>query len=271
MLNNIFDLTGKNILITGAAGVLGKSFVKSFLEFNANVIMVDLDQDQLDILVNEFAVKEGQRIIGLACDITKEDAVVNLIKKVESDFGEIHVLHNNAASKSSDLKKFFADFEDFSFEIWREVMSVNIDAMFLMAKHVGKHMVTKNIKGSIIQTASIYGVVAPDQSIYDGSNYLGGKINTPAVYSASKAGVIGLTQYLSTYWGSKGIRVNTITPGGIQSGQNDIFLEKYSKKVPLGRMGQADELAGALIFLASDASSYVTGQNIIVDGGFTVW
>jgi NAD(P)-dependent dehydrogenase (short-subunit alcohol dehydrogenase family) len=150
-------------------------------------------------------------------------------------------------------------------------MSVNVDAMFLMAKYVGKHMVSKNIKGSVIQTSSIYGVVAPDQSIYEGSHYLGGKINTPAVYSTSKAAVIGLTQYLSTYWGPKGIRVNTITPGGIQSGQNDVFLERYSRKVPLGRMGKAEELVGALIFLASDASSYVTGQNIIVDGGFTVW
>jgi NAD(P)-dependent dehydrogenase (short-subunit alcohol dehydrogenase family) len=150
-------------------------------------------------------------------------------------------------------------------------MSVNIDGMFLMAKHVGAHMVKNKIRGSIIQTASIYGVVAPDQGIYEGSLYLDRQINTPAVYSASKAAVIGLTQHLSAYWGAKGIRVNTLTPGGMQSGQNDKFLSSYSKKVPLGRMGQASELVGALVFLASDASSYVTGQNLIVDGGLTVW
>ena len=132
-------------------------------------------------------------------------------------------------------------------------------------------MVKNKISGSIIQTASIYGVVAPDQRIYEGSQYLGRPINTPAVYSVSKAAVIGLTSYLSTYWGAQGIRVNTLTPGGIESGQNDIFKNKYSNRVPMGRMGNSDELVGALLFLASDASTYVNGQNLIVDGGLSVW
>src|SRR5690606_25978900 len=123
----------------------------------------------------------------------------------------------------------------------------------------------------IIHTASIYGVVAPDQRIYEGSLYMGRQINTPAVYSASKAGVIGLSNYLAAYWAKDNIRVNVLTPGGIESGQNETFRNKYSNRVPLGRMGEANELHGALLYLASDASSYVTGQNMIVDGGLSCW
>jgi NAD(P)-dependent dehydrogenase (short-subunit alcohol dehydrogenase family) len=117
----------------------------------------------------------------------------------------------------------------------------------------------------------VYGVVAPDQRIYEGSQYLGRAINTPAVYSASKAAVIGLTRYLASYWGAQGIRVNTLTPGGVESGQNDVFSRKYSARVPLARMARADEMQSALLFLASDASSYMTGQNLVIDGGLTCW
>lgn len=267
----MFSLEGKNILITGGVGILGKTFVEGFLSQGANIAIVDVDQLVIDEYVTSMKGKYGTKIKGYQCDITSEKEVMALVKNVAADFGKIHVLHNNAASKGSDLDKFFAPFEEFSLNTWREIMSVNIDGMFLMAKHVGKHMVDLKIKGSIIQTASIYGVCAPDQRIYEGSFYLGRQINTPAVYSASKAAVIGLTQYLSTYWGSLGIRVNTITPGGMESGQNSTFVEKYANRVPMNRMGQPNELVGALVFLASDASSYITGQNIIVDGGLSAW
>jgi NAD(P)-dependent dehydrogenase (short-subunit alcohol dehydrogenase family) len=150
-------------------------------------------------------------------------------------------------------------------------MGVNIDGMFLMAQAAGRQMVAQGRGGSIIQTASIYGVVAPDQRIYEGSEYLGRPINTPAAYSASKAAVIGLTRYLASYWGANAIRVNTLTPGGVESGQNEVFSRKYSARVPLARMARADEMQSALLFLASDASSYMTGQNLIVDGGLTCW
>ncbi|MES3037945.1 MAG: SDR family oxidoreductase [Bdellovibrionota bacterium] len=266
-----FSLNGKNILVTGAAGILGKTFVQGLLTSGANVALLDLTKDSLDKVASEMKVPSGQKTLVLPCDITDENQVKTAIERIEKEWGQIHVLFNNAASKSSDLNKFFAPFEEFPLETWREVMAVNIDGMFLVAKHVGKHMVKNSIQGSIIQTASIYGVVAPDQGIYVGSEYLGRQINTPAVYSASKAAVIGLTQYLAAYWGPKGIRVNTLTPGGMQSGQNEKFVSNYSKKVPLGRMGEASELVGALVFLASDVSSYVTGQNLVVDGGFTVW
>ena len=150
-------------------------------------------------------------------------------------------------------------------------MSVNIDGMFLVAQAVGKQMLSQGQGGSIVQTASVYGVVAPDQRIYEGSEYMGVEINTPAVYATSKAAVIGLTKYLATYWAKDNIRVNAITPGGVESGQNEQFQSLYSKRVPLGRMGQASEMVAALVYLASDASSYVTGQNLIVDGGLTAW
>ena len=150
-------------------------------------------------------------------------------------------------------------------------MAVNLDGMFLVAQAVGKQMVTQGKGGSIIQTASIYGIMAPDQRIYQGSFYLERQINTPAVYSASKAGVIGLTKYLSTYWAGHKIRVNSLTPGGVESGQNDEFKRRYSERIPLKRMAEPNEMVGALIYLASDASSYVTGQNIVVDGGLSAW
>lgn len=275
MLNaEMFSLKGKNILLTGALGILGKVFTESYILNGANVFITDLNQDHIDSFVKELKQKYREQkfeIRGMACDLSKEDQIVSLINKFENDFGSIHVLHNNAASKSSDLNKFFEPFENYSLETWREVMSVNVDGMFLMAKHVGKHMIKNKIKGSIIQTSSIYGVVAPDQRIYEGSSYMNRPINTPAVYSASKAAVIGLTQYLSAYWGAAGIRVNTLTPGGMESGQNNTFKENYSRRVPLNRMGNPSELTGALIYLASDASSYVTGQNIVVDGGLSVW
>jgi len=143
--------------------------------------------------------------------------------------------------------------------------------MFLVAQATGRQMIAQGKGGTIIQTASIYGVMGPDHRIYEGSYYLNREINTPAVYAASKAAVIGLTKYLATLWADMGIRVNTITPGGVESGQNDIFKKNYSTRVPLGRMAQPQEMVGALIYLASDASSYVTGQNVIVDGGLSAW
>lgn len=266
-----FTLTGKTVVITGGAGILGKRFCHGLAEMGAQLAIVDVNRDALNSLCDELQSKYGTRAMGYVCNIAREDEVKNSVAEIVKDFSQIDVLHNNAAAKTANLDDFFAPFEEFSLDVWREIMAVNIDGMFLMAKYVGRHMIEKQIKGSIIQTASIYGVVAPDQRIYEGSKYLNRQINTPAVYSASKAAVVGLTQYLSTYWGAKGIRVNTITPGGVESGQNDEFKNRYANRVPLGRMAQADEMVNALIFLASDASSYVTGQNMIVDGGLTAW
>ena len=150
-------------------------------------------------------------------------------------------------------------------------MSVNLDGAFLVSQAVGRQMIAQGRGGSIINTSSIYGILGADKRIYEGSRYLEREINTPAVYAASKAGLLGLTRYLATHWAGHHIRVNAITPGGVESGQNEEFKNRYSGRVPMGRMADSDEMVSTLIFLASDASSYITGQNIIVDGGLSAW
>ncbi len=271
-MSALFDLTGKTAVITGGAGILGQGFCRVLAEHGANVAIVDLSLVAAEDTATAISsTVPTDRLLPLACDVSDKKSVQAMLAVTLERFEAVHVLHNNAASKSSDLAEFFAPFEEYDLAQWREIMSVNLDGMFLVAQAVGGQMARQGLGGSIIHTASIYGVVAPDNRIYEGSRYLGHQINTPAVYSASKAGVIGLARYLATYWAGVGIRVNALTPGGIESGQNDIFRKNYSNRVPLGRMGDANELHGALLFLASDASSYVTGQNIIIDGGLTCW
>jgi len=266
----LFSLANKVVVVTGGAGLLGQVFCQALVDVGANVAIVDLDLASAETVAKRINKSEAQRVIAVGSDITSPESVTQMVTNVVKQLGRIDVLVNNAASKGSNLNAFFESFEDYSLKTWREVMSVNIDGLFLVAQAVGKQM-KKQGGGSIIQTSSIYGVVAPDQRIYEGSEYNGRPINTPAVYSASKSAVNGLTNYLATYWASSKIRVNSLTPGGIASGQNSEFNKKYSNRVPLGRMGEATELVGALIYLASDASSYVTGQNLIVDGGLSAW
>ncbi len=262
----LFDLSGKVAVVTGGAGILGAHFCEGLAAFGAHVVVVDREKAKAEALAAQLPGKAR----AIAIDITEEDQVAAMVKEVHKTYGRIDILHNNAATKPKQLERFFDPVKDFDMKVWDEVMRVNLNAMFLVARHVGEYMVEQG-RGSIIQTASIYGVVAPDQRIYAGSEYEGHEINTPAVYSASKAGVIGLTKYLAAYWADKGVRVNALTPGGVESGQNAAFKKNYSTRVPMGRMGKAEEMVGALIFLASDASSYLTGQNLIVDGGLTAW
>ena len=266
-----FDLTGKTAIVTGGAGILGRGFCRGLAESGANVAVVDLQESAAVELAAELKQLLKAETVGIGCDVSNPESVAAMTAKVLSQFGGIDILHNNAASKSANLEAFFAPFEEYSLDEWRKVMAVNIDGMFLVAQSVGKQMVAQGRGGSIIQTASIYGIMAPDPRIYAGSFYMGMAINTPAVYSASKAAVVGLTKYLATYWADKGIRVNTLTPGGAESGQNDEFKKNYSARVPMGRMAYPDEMVGALLFLASDASSYVTGHNLVVDGGLSAW
>ncbi len=270
-INKWFNLESKTAVVTGGAGILGKHFCRGLSSAGADVVVVDLDPEESANFAAELREEYGTAAIGVSCDIRSPQQVTGMVDKIVSQKGSIEILHNNAAAKSKDLKEYFATFEDYSFEEWRDMMSVNIDGMFLVAQAVGKQMLSQGQGGSIVQTASVYGVVAPDQRIYEGSEYMGVEINTPAVYATSKAAVIGLTKYLAAYWAKDNIRVNAITPGGVESGQNEQFQSLYSKRVPLGRMGQASEMVAALVYLASDASSYVTGQNLIVDGGLTAW
>jgi NAD(P)-dependent dehydrogenase (short-subunit alcohol dehydrogenase family) len=267
-----FDLGGRTAIVTGGGGILGRGFCEVLAAHGANVAVFDVNEQAAAATVEAIrSASPSAKTIAVACDVASTAGVASAVARVIKEFGSVEILHNNAATKTDNLAEFFTPFEDYKIETWREIMGVNIDGMFLMAQAVGREMLTRGRGGSIIQTASVYGVVAPDQRIYEGSEYLGRAINTPAVYSASKAAVIGLTRYLASYWGAQGIRVNTLTPGGVESGQNDVFSRKYSARVPLARMARADEMQSALLFLASDASSYMTGQNLVIDGGLTCW
>ena len=268
--HGLFDLTGRVAVVTGGAGILGRHFVTALTDAGATVALIDVDAAAGRATASAVESQTGVRPFAIECDITDATAIRAAFDRIERELGPIAILHNNAATKGSDLKAFFAPDEDYDLATWREVMAVNLDAMFLVAQEAGRRMIPRR-RGSIIQTASIYGIMGPDPRIYEGSSYLGGPIRNPAVYSASKAGVVGLTRHLATVWAPHAIRVNALTPGGVSSGQNSVFSDKYAARVPLGRMARAEEMVGALVFLASDASSYITGQNIVVDGGLSAW
>lgn len=268
---DLFNLSGKTAIVTGGVGILGQGFCRGLAEFGAQIAVVDLDQERCSQFAVELQEDYGISAMGIACNIAEPSSVAAMVEQVVGRFGSIDVLHNNAASKSADLDAFFASTEEYSLTEWRKIMSVNIDGMFLVAQAVGKQMQKQGTGGSIIQTASIYGIVSSDKRIYEGSFYLGRQISNPAVYSTSKAAVVGLTRYLAANWGDHNIRVNALVPAGVESGQNDTFKSRYSARVPLGRMAKADEMVGALVYLASDASSYVTGHCLVVDGGLSAW
>jgi NAD(P)-dependent dehydrogenase (short-subunit alcohol dehydrogenase family) len=268
---NLFDLHNKTAIVTGAVGILGQRFCRGLAEFGAQVAVVDLDAERTRAFAEELQRDYGTPMLGLSCDIADPASVAAMLDQVIKRFGAVNILHNNAASKSSDLNAFFASTEEYSIHEWRKIMSVNIDGMFLVAQAVGGQMQKQGTGGSIIQTSSIYGLVSSDKRIYEGSFYLGRQISNPAVYSTSKAAVVGLTKYLAANWGDRGIRVNALVPAGVESGQNDTFKSRYSGRVPMGRMAQPDEMVGALVYLASDASSYVTGHCLVLDGGLSAW
>jgi len=266
-----FELDGRVAVVTGGAGILGKRFCAALADFGAKVAVVDLDEEQSKLYAEELKQAYGVECIGIGCDVSQPESVQGMVERVEQMLGPISILHNNAATKGSNLEKFLAPIEEYSLETWQEIMAVNLDGLFLVAKEIGTRMAERGY-GSIIQTASIYGAtMGPDSRIYEGSHYMGMPINTPPVYPTSKAGVVGLGLYLATHWARQGVRVNTLTPGGVESGQNEEFKRRYSGRVPMQRMADGDEMVGALLFLASDASSYITGQNIMVDGGLSAW
>ena len=261
---NIFSLEGKHIVLTGANGILGKNFARALSDHGAFLSLIDLNFDE------DFTTEMAEKADFYPVDISDKKSLSSAAQLIFSKQKSVDVLFSNAATKGKEIDRFFDPLEDFSTDVWREIMSVNLDAMFLVCQIFGSKMARQGY-GSIILTGSIYGLFSPDQRIYQGSLYEGKAINSPAVYSASKAGVLGLSNYLAGYWGKNNIRVNTLVPGGIESGQNDVFYEKYSARVPLNRMGKIDDLMGAVIFLASDASSYVSGQALVIDGGLSVW
>lgn len=267
----LFDLTGKTVVLTGAAGILGTHFAHGYAEFGATLALVDMDGEAVSALAEDVAAQHGTATHPFPVDIATPDAVAQFYADLETEVGPADVLHNNAASKGSDLNAFFAGTEDYNLAMWREIAAVNLDGAFLMAQGAIRQMKASGRGGSIIQTASIYGIMGPDDRIYAGSRYLDRQISLPAVYSATKGGIVALTRHLACQFAKDGIRVNTLSPGGVASGQNDTFTKNYSNRVPMGRMANAHELVGAAIYLASNASSYVTGQNLVVDGGLQAW
>lgn len=252
------------VVLTGGGGIIGRAITTALTEQGHIVAVVDRD---LDAATRACALGVEGRAHPYRCDVASFEDLIELQSEVAIDLGAIRALICNAASKSEN---FFDPFEVFPREDWDEVMATNLTAPMLAAQVFGPDMAAAG-SGSIVNVLSVYGIVAPDQRIYEGSEYEGRPINTPAVYSASKAGLWGLTKYLASYWGASGVRVNAITPGGVFSGQNDTFVENYSRRTMLGRMAQPEEIAAAAGFLLSAGSTYVTGQNIVVDGGLTAW
>lgn len=257
-----FRLDGKVIVMTGAAGILGAQAVARFIEAGARVCALDVSDSALEQLGPAH-----EQLMKAAVDVSQSASLAAARERLAGLWGEADVLFNNAATKSEN---FFAPFEDFPLEDWNAVMSVNLTGAMLACQVFGAPMARRG-SGAIVNTLSIYGIVAPDQRIYEGSQYLGRPINTPAIYSASKAGLWGLTKYLASYWGDQGVRVNAVTPGGVFSGQNETFVRNYSERVPLGRMASGRDIVNAMTFLASDAAQYINGHNLVVDGGWTVW
>lgn len=261
----MFDLSGKVVVITGGAGILGRRISAALASQGARVAIVDRDGAKAAEVA--AAIDQPALVKGYAADATSLASLRTLKEQVEAELGEVNVLVNNIATKSDN---FFEPFETFPVEDWNEVMNVNTTGVMLACQVFGGAMAQRGA-GAIVTTLSIYGIAGPDQRIYEGAVYEGRAINSPAVYSASKAALLGLTKYLATYWGQRGVRVNAITPGGVFSGQNDTFVSRYSARVPLGRMADKDEMSGAVVYLASDEAAYVTGHNLVVDGGLTAW
>ncbi|MDG2348949.1 MAG: SDR family oxidoreductase [Gammaproteobacteria bacterium] len=265
----MFNLEGKVALVIGGRGRLGQSFCDGLLSHGADVIVADL--------ASNLPIQDKKPIEHYDIDVTDPGSIDVVLEKVINKHKKIDILVYSVTGKTEDSYK---PFTEVSLQGWRKIMDIELEGLFLMAQKVGKHMEQQGF-GSMIFISSIYGVVANDHRIYEGSNldavYSSGntnakKICSPAVYNVVKAGVISLSKYLSAYWGDIGIRVNCISPGGISHpDENEDFVEKYSQKVPLGRKAGLNEMNGALVYLASDASSYVTGHNLVVDGGWTVW
>jgi NAD(P)-dependent dehydrogenase (short-subunit alcohol dehydrogenase family) len=272
----LFRLDGRVALVTGGAGLLGRRYCEALLQAGARVAIGDLDGGRAQALAREL----GSNALGLEQDVASEQSVNETVDKAVQHFGRLDILVNNAAltvrggSERLSPADYFAPFEDYKRDVWDQALAVNLTGMLLCAQAVGRQMHQQDPPGGVVvNISSTYGVVAPDQRLYEGvkSPYADTAFNTPVSYAVTKTAVLGLTRYLATYWARKNIRVNALTPHGVFDNHDDSFVKNFVYRSPLGRMARNDEYRGALLFLVSDASSYMTGANLIVDGGWTAW
>jgi NAD(P)-dependent dehydrogenase (short-subunit alcohol dehydrogenase family) len=265
----IFNLKDRVIVLTGSAGLLGSQYAQILSDAGATLVLVDIDSKKNNILLKKINKKFRTKSICLSIDITSKKDVAELAKYVKKRFGRIDGLINNAfLNHAKDQSKNGKDeFETFRIETWQKALELNLTGVFLCCQEIGKIM-SKQRNGVIVNISSIYGVTGADQRIYGKSN-----LNSPVSYATTKGGIVNLTRYLASYWHNKNIRVNTLTLGGVQdsSYQSNEFIKKYSDKTILGRMAKKEDYEGAILFLMSDASSYMTGSNLIIDGGWTAW
>ena len=275
MLENIYRLDGKVIVITGATGLLGRKHAEAIACYGGTPILLDLSEQTVNKLADELNKKYNVDSVGFFIDITNEDAIKNNVNQIIESFGKIDGLVNNAANNpkvEDNVEVNFSRLENFPIDIWNNDIDVGLTGSFLCAKYYG-YQISKNPNGgSIVNISSDLGLVAPDQRLYSKHGLAEDQQPVkPVTYSVVKAGIIGLTRYLATYWAKKNVRCNAMCPGGIQNGQPEEFLHEVSQKIPMDRLANVDEYQGTLVWMLSDASSYLNGAIIPVDGGRTAW
>jgi NAD(P)-dependent dehydrogenase (short-subunit alcohol dehydrogenase family) len=262
-------------VITGGAGMLGMQHARAIAEAGGHAVVADLSDEAVLRAADEITNSYDVEAFGVRVDITEKSEVRAMAAAVQKKFGRVDILINNAAltvKGGSRATDYFAPFEDYPLELWEKALRVNLTGMFLCCQAVGKIMLAQR-SGVVLNVASDVGNISPDHRIYQGTanTHTGEPFNTPAAYATTKAGIINFTRYLATYWADKGIRVNSISPGSVYADHDPQFVENLTSRIPLGRMAQVDEYKGVILFLVSDASSYMTGANLIVDGGRTAW
>ena len=265
-LEKIYNLKEKVFIVTGGSGFVGNNLLKNLSLLGAKVASIDIAKPKLKM----------KNVHYFYCDITNEKSVKECIRNIEKKFKTIDSLINLASLAAPDMNKnkklFFKDFANYDFDAWKKSIDINLNGIFLVTKHVIKNM-KRNRKGSIVNVSSDLSVISPDHNLYrpnKKNNYKGVNFNTPISYSVTKTGILGFTRYLATLLSKYTIRVNTISPAGIYNNQSASFVKELAKRIPLGRMARVQEVNNAIIFLSSDASSFVTGTNFIVDGGRTI-
>lgn len=267
-MDPLFSLKDRVAVVTGALGLLGKEHCYALSEFGAHVVVCDLKEEDCKAFARQLATPS----IGIGANVTNPETIKALVEQTLSAYGHIDILINNAAINDSfetPLVHSISTFEHYPLEAWRKIIEVNVTGVFLCSQMIGSEMV-KRRRGSIINIASTYGMVGPDQSIYRPPRSNQTFHKSPA-YATSKGAILAFTRFLATTWGATGVRVNALTPGGVENNQEEFFIQNYSLKTPMGRMAKVNDFKGAIIFLASDASSYMTGANVVVDGGWTAW